>query len=84
MDRRLLVAGITAFCIGCKVGPNYQRPAIPAPPQFRAGESSSSQASLGDSKWFDLFQDETLRGLIQESVRANYDIRIAAQRVLEK
>ena len=38
---------------------------------------------MGDTKWFDLFQDETLRGLIQEALRANYDIRIAAQRVLQ-
>ena len=41
------------------------------------------RASLSDMKWFDLFQDETLRGLIQEALKANYDIRIAAQRVLE-
>jgi multidrug efflux system outer membrane protein len=34
-------------------------------------------------KWFDLFQDDTLRGLITESLQANYDIRIAAQRVLQ-
>jgi multidrug efflux system outer membrane protein len=38
---------------------------------------------LGDVKWFDLFQDETLRGLVQEALQANFDIRIAAQRVLE-
>jgi multidrug efflux system outer membrane protein len=34
-------------------------------------------------KWFDLFQDDTLRGLIIASLQANYDIRIAAQRVLQ-
>jgi multidrug efflux system outer membrane protein len=34
-------------------------------------------------KWFDVFQDETLRGLIRETLQANYDIRIAAQRVLD-
>jgi len=34
-------------------------------------------------KWFDLFQDDRLRDLIAESLRANYDIRIAAQRVLQ-
>ena len=43
---------------GCMVGPNYKRPAVPAPPQFRAGESQPTQASLGDAKWFDIFQDE--------------------------
>jgi len=65
------------------VGPNYKRPDVPAPPQFRGGESPAAQASLGDTKWFDLFQDDALRSLIKEAVQANYDIRIAAQRVLE-
>ena len=40
---------------------------MPAPPQFRAGEPQPTQASLGDAKWFDIFQDETLRDLIQRS-----------------
>jgi multidrug efflux system outer membrane protein len=64
------------------VGPNYKRPATPAPPQFRGGESQPSQASLADTKWFDLFQDEILRSLLKDALAANYDIRIAAQRVL--
>ncbi len=50
---------------------------------FARGEPQPGQVSLGDVKWFDLFQDETLRGLIQEALKANYDIRIAAQRVIE-
>ena len=65
------------------MGPNYSRPAVPAPPQFRAGESQPTEASLGAAKWFDVFQDEALRELIRESIAANYDIRIAAQRVLQ-
>ncbi|HEV8412118.1 MAG TPA: efflux transporter outer membrane subunit [Bryobacteraceae bacterium] len=68
---------------GCTVGPNYKRPDIPAPAQFRSGEPQPGPASLGDVKWFDLFQDDTLRGLITASLQANYDIRIAAQRVLQ-
>ena len=79
---RLLLIGAAAICTGCMVGPDYKRPDVPAPPQFRAGEPQPSQASLGDAKWFDVFQDETLRRLIEEALRANYDLRIAAQRVL--
>jgi len=60
-----------------------KRPDVPAPAQFRSGEPQPGPVSLGETKWFDLFQDETLRGLIQESLQANYDIRIAAQRVLQ-
>ena len=56
---------------------------MPAPPQFRAAEPQPSNASLSDTKWFDLFQDETLRGLIKEALQANFDIHIAAQRVLQ-
>ncbi len=82
VGERLLVACIAALLAGCTVGPNYQRPAVVAPPEFRAGEPQPSQTSLGDVKWFDLFQDETLRGLIQQGLQANYDIQIAAQRVL--
>lgn len=82
MRHALLIVCIAALSASCTVGPNYKRPAVSAPPQFRAGEPQPAPVSLGDTKWFDLFQDETLRGLIQESLKANYDIRIAAQRVL--
>jgi multidrug efflux system outer membrane protein len=77
-----LIVCLGLFAAGCAVGPNYKRPAVPAPPQFRGGENPPSQASLGDTKWFDLFQDDTLRGLINEALKANYDIQIAAQRVI--
>jgi outer membrane protein, multidrug efflux system len=83
MRRVLLIICVASAFTGCMVGPNYKRPDVPAPPQFRAGEPQPAQASLGDTKWFDLFQDEVLRGLIKEAQQANYDIRIAAQRVLE-
>jgi multidrug efflux system outer membrane protein len=65
------------------VGPNYKRPAVSAPSQYRAAEGQTTQASLGESKWFELFQDETLRDLIRQALQANYDIRIATQRVLQ-
>ena len=68
---------------GCTVGPNYKRPDIAPPHQIRGGEPNPSNLSLGDVKWFNLFQDDTLRGLIQQSLLANYDVAIAAQRVLE-
>ncbi len=79
----LLIFCATAALTGCMVGPNYKRPAVAVPAQFRGSEPQPSQVSLGDVKWFDLFQDDVLRGLIKEGVQANYDIQIAAQRVLE-
>src|SRR5207237_4183710 len=39
--------------------------------------------SFGDQKWWDAFQDETLQDLIQTALKQNYDLRIAAARILE-
>jgi multidrug efflux system outer membrane protein len=39
---------------------------------------------LGDLKWSEVFKDEQLKTLIAEALRNNFDLRIAAQRVLEQ
>ena len=78
----LLILCLAAALAGCRVGPNYHRPNVHPPPQFRDGEPNPTQASLGNVKWFDLFQDDVLRGLIKQALAANYDILIAAQRVI--
>lgn len=74
--------------IGCAVGPNYKRPEYPVPPTHRSDTSLPAAAptaavpTLADVKWFDLFRDEKLQELIRTALKDNYDIRIAAQRVL--
>jgi multidrug efflux system outer membrane protein len=70
------------------MGPNYKRPDYPVPPSHRSDTSLPATAptaavpTLADVKWFDLFRDEKLQELIRIALRDNYDIRIAAQRVL--
>jgi len=44
----------------------------------------SKTTSLGDEKWTEVFRDPTLQRLIREALANNYDVRIAAQRVLEQ
>jgi len=39
--------------------------------------------SIGDQKWSEVFQDKELQGLIRTALQDNYDVRIAAARVLE-
>ena len=39
--------------------------------------------SLGDEKWWEVFQDPTLQDLIRTALKNNYDVRIAATRVLQ-
>ena len=82
-----LLAVVTA---SCALGPNYKRPVIEAPASFRGDPAAQvgqvgqvSARSLADLKWFDLFRDETLTGLVNTALQQNFDARIAAERVLQ-
>lgn len=72
---------------GCAVGPNYKRPTVAVPTTYRGAVPDSTPQtetiSLGDQKWWDIFQDEQLRSLIRTALQQNYDLRIAASRILE-
>jgi multidrug efflux system outer membrane protein len=68
---------------GCLVGPDYKRPDTRPPAQFRFASETPDQASLADLKWFEMFQDDALRDLIQTALQQNYDLEIAAARVLQ-
>ena len=76
----LLAAGLFT---GCAVGPHYQRPAISVPEIYRSHIGTPEAASLADLPWWDVFRDETLQGLIAETLTNNYDLRTAAARVEE-
>jgi len=124
---------LLALC-SCKLGPNYQRPAVDVPGDYRgvAPEAAPSKTaapsplatvppatqqtttpqqppqeatpgvatpppatapqaqapgqpgqSFAESPWTSVFQDEVLQGLIKEALANNYDLRVAATRVLQ-
>ena len=83
----LRVSLLVALSSGCVVGPDYMRPDVPAPSTYRGVPTESTVkpdvASFGDEKWWDAFQDEVLRDLIRAALQQNYDVRIAAARILE-
>src|SRR4051812_11529055 len=81
--RHLGVISLSAGVTGCMVGANYKGPSVSVPPPFPAGGAQPSQTSLGDVKWFNVFDDSALHDLIAEALKANYDVNIAAQRVLQ-
>src|SRR5262245_16167363 len=66
----------------CAIGPDYKRPPVAESVMFR-GQATAEAASLADAPWWEVFQDPILQGLIQEALRNNYDVRIAAARVEE-
>ena len=82
-----MLLGMTLLA-GCKVGPNYARPNVTAPPAFRGADgtavSSAAPTSLGDEQWSAVYQEPELQQLIAKALANNYDVRIAAQRILEQ
>jgi multidrug efflux system outer membrane protein len=70
----------------CTVGPNYQRPKTDIPGGFRGAPATApgtaAAESLGDAKWWTVFKDDQLQSLVQTALKQNYDVRIAAERVL--
>ena len=79
------IVALALFACGCTVGPNYKRPAVPVPPSYRGAPtpSPSAAASFGEEKWWDVFQDPQLQSLIRTALKQNYDLRIAASRILQ-
>jgi multidrug efflux system outer membrane protein len=76
-----------ALLAGCAVGPDYQRPAVDAPGTFRRAASdtnaSSGTESLADLGWWEAFKDPQLTAYIAEMLTNNWDVKIAAARVLQ-
>jgi multidrug efflux system outer membrane protein len=57
--------------------------AQPDPDKAEQPQAASAAQSLGDEKWWEVFQDPQLQGLIRTALKKNYDVRIAATRVLQ-
>ena len=66
---------------GCLVGPNYTRPTVDTRTVFRGASNTNQQDSFADLPWWEIFQDETLKGLVKSSLANNYDLAAAVARV---
>src|SRR5580700_8918881 len=82
------ISSAIVFLAGCMVGPKYVRPNYPAPPAYRGADdaavASDIKNSLGDEQWVTVYREPELQDLIRKALANNYDMRIAAQRILEQ
>jgi multidrug efflux system outer membrane protein len=73
---------------GCNVGPKYKRPDYATPPALRGADEAAiagdAKNSLGDEQWSAVYQEPELQELIRKALANNYDVRIAAQHILEQ
>jgi multidrug efflux system outer membrane protein len=86
LSKCVSISLLALLLAGCTVGPDYQRPKTEVPGGYRGVPAptpvAASPDSLGDAKWWTVFQDEQLQSLIRTALKQNYDLRIAAERVL--
>jgi outer membrane protein, multidrug efflux system len=83
MKRITAVAVMLVLLAGCSVGTKYERPATTVPENYRSAQTAAGEPSGAELEWWDIYRDETLRGLIKTALENNYDIKIAAARVEE-
>ena len=82
---RLAHAGaIAGFLLtGCTLGPDYLRPKVLIPDDYRGALEPAKAESLADIPWWELFKDPVLQELTREALINNYDLQTAAARVEE-
>jgi multidrug efflux pump len=81
----LLVLGLASafLLIGCAAGPNYHPPQTKTAAAFANGGQTNLSAAAAETNWWRGFNDATLDGLVERTVAANHDLRIATARVRE-
>ncbi len=87
----ILLSLAALLATACTPGPVYKRPPVNAPQAYRAPigtnstppNATAATASLGAQQWASVFHDPVLQTLIREALKNNYNLKIAAQRILE-
>jgi len=90
--------GLFSLLAGCKVGPNYQRPATLAPPAYKEGgvagtvpppspsggtwKAASPSDGMLRGKWWEVYQDPQLNALEDQVALQNQNLRAAIQAYL--
>jgi multidrug efflux system outer membrane protein len=87
IDARPLAGACVALAAGCAllactVGPDYKRPSIDSPPQYRTPDAGVPvDAAILDHAWWQEWNDPVLVQLVSEALAANRDIAAASARV---
>ena len=69
---------------GCKVGPDFFRPAPPPlQPEYLASSEDESQTIDSLTYWWTYFNEPVLNQLVAEACRRNYDLEEAFYRIVE-
>lgn len=87
-NKYILIASSALLLSACTVGPDYEKPAINAPPQFVSQEvlqtlnEGKEERDLADD-WWTGFNDPILNQLVEAGLENNFEIAAAMARVKE-
>ena len=82
--RSLSLLGIVSTLGGCTVGPDFKRPEVPVPANWRARtDPHIATQAAADSRWWKEFNDPSLDRLVELAYRENLPLQIAGLRILE-
>ena len=70
---------LTLCLSACAIGPDYEKPQTDTPESWRFTDAEASD--VVNTRWWTQFEDPVLDALVDESLRANLDVRTAAARV---
>ncbi len=79
MARAAITAGLALALGACAVGPDYERPALDMPEDWRVMPDEA--VALANAEWWTQLGDPVLDELIATALSGNLDVRIAAARV---
>ena len=82
MKPTLLAMAIAATLSACAIGPDYQRPAMDLPSSYAAAPPQAV-AALAAPAWWSRFNDPVLDRVMDEALKNNLDLKVAAARVTE-
>lgn len=82
MRNRLAFLGLLSVVVAaCALGPDYKRPPIVTPEEWR--DAAAESATIANTPWWELFEDEQLREVIRIALAENKDLKIAVERITE-
>jgi len=73
------IVALAALLSSCTVGPDYGRPPVETPAAYRFSQATAQ--AVADTGWWQAFDDPVLSSLVDEALRNNLDVQIAAARV---
>lgn len=78
---KLIVSVLLIMAVSsCRVGKEYQRPAVELPAQFNAVPFADT-SSMADIEWKNFFTNAELQTLIDNGLKYNHDLLIALNRI---